>query len=221
MNQYILNLIPRIMEAGKKLNQVETIVDKVWVKYDEEDYETYRFRRNNLVLVSLAGFVEERKWELLPPNGLYISKDGRGLMYRQAVVFDSIMLVQLESRQAVVFDSIMLVQLESIKYQPIIFYDEAKIPDGDVVKYLTMMFANRQINETQKVVINQPKVEIPIQITGKKLVLKREYHNPSIIGSEVYINYVVAENGKYYTVNEAVYKWIIVKNGKVSDYEYH
>lgn len=205
MNQYILNLLPRIIEAGKKLNQVETIVDKVWIKYDEEDYETYRFRRNNLVLVSLAGIVEERKWEILPPNGLYISKDGRGLMFRQAVVFGAIMLVQLES----------------IKYKPVLFYDETKIPDGDVVKYLTMMFSNRQINETKQEFINHPKVEIPIQITGKILMLKREFHNPSIIDSEVYINFVVAENGKYYTVNEAVYKWIKVINGKVSDYEYH
>ena len=165
------------------------------------DYEIYRFRRDNSVLVSIGGFVEEKKWEIQSPNGLYISKDGRGVMYKQAVVFDSIMLVQQESRN----------------YQPVIFYDETKIPDGNVEKYLTKMFEKKPINPP----INSPKIVEKIQTTGGILVIKRDYYNASLIDSDVYINLVVASNGKYNTVKNAVYKWIKVKNGKVSDFEEH
>jgi len=172
MNQYILNFLPRIIENGKKLNQIEAIVDKVWIKYDVVDYESYRFRRDNSVLVSIGGFVEEKKWEIQSPNGLYISKDGRGVMYKQAVVFDSIMLVQQESRN----------------YQPVIFYDETKIPDGNVEKYLTKMFEKKPIN----LPINSPKIVEKIQTTGGILVIKRDYYNASLIDSDVYINFVVA-----------------------------
>ena len=206
MDQYILNLLPRIIEAGKKLNQIESIVDKVWVKYGEEDYETYRFRRNNITLVSLAGIVEERKWEILPPNGLYISKDGRGLMYRQAVVFESIILVQLESK----------------KYQPVIFFDEAKIPDGDIVRYLTMLFSKQNISESPSKIYNLDNfVEKTFQTTAGFLVIKQKYYDTTLINSEAYILNMEAPNMKYITVNDNLYKWIKVTNGKVSDFEMH
>lgn len=203
MDQYILNLLPRIIAGGRKLNQIEALVDKVWVKYGEEDFETYRYRRNNIVLVSLAGIVEERKWEILPPNGLYISKEGRGLMYRQAVVFESIMLVQLES----------------VKYQPVLFYDEAKIPDGNVIGYLKSLFSP---------VVEKPLPETPLLY--KELVYKTKYgsliinkylYNSTLIDNEAHLNSNVAPDRKYEIIGDAVFKWIKVKNGKVSDFEQH
>ena len=203
MDQYILNLLPRIIEAGKKLNQIEAIVDKVWVKYGEEDYETYRFRRNNLALVSLAGVVEERKWEILPPNGLYISKDGRGLMYRQAVVFESLMLVQLES----------------IKYQPVIFYDEAKIPDGDVVRYLNMVFAKQKINDPIKPTLNSETIILNFDTSVGTIVIKQRPNECDIINAEAYLNDIVAADGTYYTTIDEQYKWIKIKKGKVNDFQ--
>ena len=203
MDQYILNLLPRIIEAGKKLNQIEAIVDKVWVKYGEEDYETYRFRRNNLALVSLAGVVEERKWEILPPNGLYISKDGRGLMYRQAVVFESLMLVQLES----------------IKYQPVIFYDEAKIPDGDVVRYLNMVFAKQKINDPIKPTLNSETIILNFDTSVGTIVIKQRPNECDIINAEAYLNEIAAPDGTYYTTIDEQYKWIKIKKGKVNDFQ--
>lgn len=212
MDQYILNLIPRIIQAGKKLNQIEAIVDKVWVKYGEEDYETYRFKRNNLALVSLAGIVEERKWEILPPNGLYINKDGSGIMYRQAVLLNALLIMQIESK----------------KYTPVLFYDEAIIADGNVISYLKAIFSQDEqksntVNNANKAGSIPKTTEIYRDLMYEtvygSLIINKYLYNPSLIDNDAYLNNIVAPDRKYEIIGHSVYKWIKVKNGKVSDFQ--
>ena len=204
MNDYI--------DIPKKLNQIESIVDKVWVKYGESDYETYRFKRNNGVLVSRGGFVDERKWELLAPNGLYIGKDGRGFMFRQAVVFGSLLLLQLESKH----------------YEPVLLYDEVKIPDGDVVGYIKRLInqMNQQQelktgkNETRHVPHPEKKINT-FRTQQGMLIIRRDYYNVSLIEGEAFINDKHPTDGKYFTINDNVYKWFKIKKGFVVDFEQH
>jgi hypothetical protein len=204
MDQFILNIIPRIIEHGRKLNKIESIVDKVWVKYGEAEYETYRFKRNNQVLVSVGGIVEERSWELLPPNGLYISKNGTGFMLRQAVVFDAILIMQLESKV----------------FRPVLFYDESIIEDGNVYGYLMSIEENKKPAPPKE--RNLPEFKIRnFQLAHEILTIKVGYLEPSIIGAEAFINNTKAQNKKYFPINDDIYKWIKVLNGKVVDFQQH
>jgi len=122
-------------------------------------------------------------------------------------------------RQAVVFEALLLVHLESKVYNPVLFYDDIKIPDGNVDRYLTMMLVSMQINKPKEQVPNQEKIIISVETIVGVLVIKQNKNEVDIINAEAYINDIEAPDGKYYTTNKSQYKWIKVKKSMVKDFE--
>ena len=129
MDKYIKNLLPRLKQYGQKLNKIESFVDKTWVLYNATNsFQTFRFLRSGKLLVTVSGLVEEHKWEYLPPDSLYIKKsEKKGIMYRQAFFLDSLFIMEVEGAN----------------FERAMFYNEAEIPDGDVVQYLKKIMKDR------------------------------------------------------------------------------
>lgn len=140
MDKYIKNLLPRLKQYGQKLNKIESFVDKTWVLYEPGmRFQTFRFLRSGKLLITISGNVEEHHWEYLPPDSLYIKRLGStGKMYRQAFFLDTLFIMQVEGTY----------------FEPVLFYNEAEIPNGDVPGYLINMYVEKynlgEINSNKK-----------------------------------------------------------------------
>lgn len=129
MDNYIKNLLPRLKQYGQKLNKIESFVDKTWVLFEPgKSFQTFRFQRSGKLYITISGLVEEHQWEYLAPDGLYIKRGGpNGIMYRQAFLLYSLFIMQVEGTE----------------FEPVLFYNEADIPDGDLSTYIFKLYAQK------------------------------------------------------------------------------
>lgn len=200
MDTYIKNLLPRLKQYGQKLNKIESFVDKTWVIFEQgNSFQTFRFQRSGKLLITVSGNVEEHHWEYLPPDSLYIKRDGtNGKMYRQAFFIDSLFVMQVEGTE----------------FEPVLFYNEAEIPDGDVAAYVFKLYAIKNnlgvLNAERKYFFTKhedfytlgkgSKVfdENLVVITNQKIILKdKEITITNGLVSNIdYIHYLDSERGK-------------------------
>lgn len=129
MDKYIINLLPRLKQYGQKLNKIESFVDKTWVLYNSNGaYQTFRFKRGGKLIISTDGLVDECSWEYHAPDGLQINQSGKkGIMYRHAFFLESLFIMQIEGAI----------------FQPVLFFNEAVIPDGNVIRYLKNIYVKK------------------------------------------------------------------------------
>lgn len=121
MKKWIKNILPRVKEHSKKLDNIESLVGKVWVLVDFElGYSTFRFLRDNRLLVTTDSEVSECSWELLSANALYI----KGAKFKRILT------------HGVVFDRVLLLQKENQPNSLEIFYDSEKLDESTIQSYL-------------------------------------------------------------------------------------
>lgn len=190
MDKYIKNLLPRLKQYGQKLNKIESFVDKTWVLYsDSTNFQTFRFQRSGKLLITNTGLVEEHQWEYLPPDSLYIKRENlNGIMYRQAFFLDSLFIMQVEGREL----------------EPVLFYNEAEIPDRDVDSYIFKLYANK--NNLGAIAADR-----------KYFFSKDNYYTEIVIGSKIFDENLLP------IANHTIYlkdKEITITNGLVSSIDY-
>jgi hypothetical protein len=122
MIEYIKNIIPRIKRYSQKVDKEELLIDKTWVWVDfNSGYTTFHFLRDNRLLISQMGNVQEGKWEFIGNNQLLnVKGEGFNVLLNQGILFEGVLIMQKQG----VFDS----------YE--VLYDEQLIPDGDVIQYI-------------------------------------------------------------------------------------
>ena len=189
MDKYIKNLLPRLKQYGKKLNKIEDFVDKTWVLYEPgKSFQSFRFMRKNKLLITVSGIVQEHEWDYLPPDSLYIKRGAaNGIMYRQAFLLDSLFVMQVEG----------------VEFNPVLFYNESKIPDGDVYKYLKKKYAS--INNYGTIG------------TDIKYFYSSDYGQELVVGAKVFDEEFQVVKDKKISINS---RYITISNGVVSRIEY-
>jgi hypothetical protein len=191
MERYLLNLLPRLRNFGKKLNQTEAFVDKTWVLYDLQNNKiTYRFKRNGLLRKTINGDIQDLIWELETNDAISIidSLSRRGEMFKHGFVLDGLLIVQKDG-----FESI-----------PLILYNESVVKDGNINKYLFEIFVLKE---------NLKKVN-----SVKGYFLKHDNYNELIsIGTEVYDNQLRLVENDVINLSDRI---IIIKDGKISSITY-
>jgi hypothetical protein len=187
MDKYLKNLLPRLKQYGQKLNKIESFVDKIWVLYDDMNgFQTFRFLRNGKLLITVSGMVEEHHWEYLAPDSLYIKRDRtNGIMYRQAFFLDSLFIMQVEGAV----------------FEPVLFYNEAEIPDGNVINYLKNIYISK--NSLRKI--------------GTQGKYYHHYENGITIGSQILNEDFEVVLSKKIAVDN---KEITISNGKIESIIY-
>ena len=121
MIDWIRNIVPRIRNYSTDLNKIETLVDKTWIWHEfQEGHSTFHFLRDGRLLITRSGDVEEGIWELIPGGLLHIKGNHFNYMFNHGIVFEGVLLIKKQG----VADSLE------------IFYDEAEIPNGDVLVYI-------------------------------------------------------------------------------------
>jgi hypothetical protein len=200
MNQFIANLIPRLRQYGQQLSKIESFVDKTWCLKDEHDrLRTYRFKRNNTLRVSIAGNFADMHWELEGLDALAISSHGgkSGEIYRHGFVFDGLLIVQKEGTGEM----------------PKIFYDESKVPDGDVLGYIRRELISRMglrnLNATSNLFVTNSG-----DVSGGIYVGQQVYdHNIQLVK-----NQTIKEGDKIIFVRNGLIEKIITIVNMVTDY---
>ncbi len=121
MIEYIKNILPRLKAASQKVNQKEQLVDKTWVWVGfADEFSTIHFLRDQRLLVTKLGNVQEGKWEFIGNELIHLSSEGFNIMLNHGIIFGGVLVIQKQG----VFDHFE------------VLYDQMEIPDGDVVKYV-------------------------------------------------------------------------------------
>ena len=130
MKEAIRNIIPRILGLSKRLDLIESFVDKSWVyiDYDGKHHE-YNFMRDNRLIMTINGTALIGSWELLPNGKLLIDR-----------ISDKIVL-----KNQFIDDAVMILQRSSSENDPFLLVDQDKVPDLDVIKHLQIIEEKKNI----------------------------------------------------------------------------
>jgi hypothetical protein len=121
MIEFIKNILPRLKAASQKVNQKEQLVDRTWVWVGfAEEFSTIHFLRDQRLLVTKLGNVQEGKWEFIGTELIHLSGEGFNIMLNHGILFGGVLVIQKQG----VFDHFE------------VLYDQIEIPDGEVVKYI-------------------------------------------------------------------------------------
>jgi hypothetical protein len=123
MHDYINNLLPRLKNLSRTLNQVEIFGDKEWILVDanSNNPHLYTFLRDKRLIVSVNGVSKIGKWEILPTGKLLIE-------------FSNEQPILLEN--AFVNKVVLILKKSGNNDQPFILFDRIGIPDGNIIRYL-------------------------------------------------------------------------------------
>lgn len=136
MKLYLDNLIPRLKEFSLNLDKQEIFIDKQWVIIDSEsNKQTYIFRRNGELIMSLNGQVTIGKWE-------YIDAAKSLLIDR---IKDKILL-----NQYFIDSAVMILKKDGFKEANFIMVNENLIPDLNVINYLKQLYYKKNNIEIKK-----------------------------------------------------------------------
>ncbi|TYB76805.1 hypothetical protein ES677_09735 [Bizionia gelidisalsuginis] len=105
MNAYFLNVIPKIQQFSKKLDDLTLLKNQNWVLIDEsnDNKNVFIFRDNNQVIISKNGKVKRENWEYIGQNNLLIDIDGESYLFRHGFLDENIFALKMDSKDNYVF----------------------------------------------------------------------------------------------------------------------
>lgn len=200
MKTYISDIIPRIKQFSKKIDNLTLLTNQHWVVLDEisKNKSVYIFRSNNELLISTNGKVEKAKWEYLGNDSLLIDKREESYLFKHGFFDENILALKIDSKEEYVF-----------------LINESKY-DGElnslekVIDFLSRKYIKPQI-------VNKSKADIRSLYTSydtEEGLLEMEadvFSNPKN-GSKVFLNNKPAPTGKY---RKGFMSFVHVVNGEV------
>ena len=105
MKTYISDIIPRIKQFSKKIDNLTLLTNQHWVVLDEisANKNVYIFRSNNELLISTNGKVEKAKWEYLGNDSLLIDKKEESYLFKHGFFDENILALKIDSKEEYVF----------------------------------------------------------------------------------------------------------------------
>ncbi len=125
MLDFLLNLLPRIQSHSRKLDEIESFIDKPWIMIEDNGNEKLVFRRNSELLMIKHGTVKLGKWEYIEPlDSLLIDRGVDKLLLKYAFINKGVMLLKIESVHG---------------HNIIPFVNELEVPTLDYESYLMQL----------------------------------------------------------------------------------
>lgn len=126
MMPFVKNLLPRLKQYSKSLDQSSIFIDKPWIMIDENlDQHHYVFHKDGRLIMSLNGAVQIGTWEYLAgSNSLLIDRVKDKILLNQEFVQDGLMFLRKDGHGDTFF----------------ILMNKNVIPDLDYEKYLKKCF---------------------------------------------------------------------------------
>lgn len=170
MIDYLKNILPRIQQYSKQLNNEANFVDIPWVFLDGDGHKvTYIFRRNNELLVSKKGEVASGRWEYLPMiQSLLVEYEGKKRMYNQGFLDQAVMILRKDGTEE-------LFPLGNVNL----------LPDLNIPGYLMKKGEERGTKKNEEKQYSLEEVEIKDK--GTQLILKSRFgDDPRYLGREMF-----------------------------------
>ncbi|MCL7755160.1 hypothetical protein [Polaribacter sp. Z022] len=105
MKAYFSNIIPKIQQFSKKINDLAILKNQNWVLIDESNdtKHVFIFRDNNQILISKNGKVKRENWEYIGENNLLIDIDGESYLFKHGFLDENIFALKMDSKDNYVF----------------------------------------------------------------------------------------------------------------------
>jgi hypothetical protein len=216
MRTYISDIIPRIQEFSKKLDNLTMLTNQHWVVIDDIDKSknVYIFRQNNELLISQNGIVEKAKWEYLGHNSLLIDRKNESYLFKHGFFDENILALKIDSKEEYAFlvnESKYESELNSI--DNVLEFLKRKYIEPQIIKSIQKKIgAGPNDNNTRNEVYH---------LTPKYKIIKKNEKTTLLWGPTEIINIVYddGEKGEIYLIknnNQAYFKgkpegyWVIL-----------
>lgn len=105
MKTYIADIIPRIKQFSKKLDDLTLLENQHWVIIDEttQTKQVFIFRKNSELLIATDGKVQKGKWEYLNNDSILIEKQEEMFLLKHGFLDNEILSLKLDSRNEFAF----------------------------------------------------------------------------------------------------------------------
>jgi len=214
MKTYLADIIPKIQNFSKKLDNLSLLMNQHWIVVDEiENSKTvYIFRKNNDLLISKNGKVEKSRWEYLGNDYLLIETKEEGYLFKHGFFDERILALKIDSKDEYAF---LVNENKSV--------EELNSPDK-IVAFLKKNYLELTALNKENLNLNQSKTRIipakPIyktKIVTKSGELEVHTHLSSgyTNGDKVFLDSKTAPDGKYVTGWPRWLEYVTVKDGKL------
>ena len=100
MRKYLEQVLPKLQQFSKELDDLALLVDQPWVQVSENVRTVFVFRKNGDLLVSRNGDIGSARWEYLPSlNSIVLERDGRKTLYNKGYFDDAIMALKKDGSE--------------------------------------------------------------------------------------------------------------------------
>lgn len=149
MKTYLLDIIPKIKNYSKKLDDTTLLMDKHWVVIDEitDSKDLYIFRSNHELLVSKNGEVKKAKWEYVGNDALLIDIEKKSYLFKHGFIDSDLLALKLDGKNE------YAILINEPMYEDILKTLE------DIEGYLTRKYLTNQDEKIIDNSINQKKEE--------------------------------------------------------------
>lgn len=208
MREHIQGLITRLSIYNQKLDKIASFADKKWVFIDENsNQQTYIFKRDGRLIMSLSGKVKDGTWEYLPEaESILIDRIQDKILLNHAFFDEAVMILKYDGAS---------------NNDLFILADQKKIPDLDVLNHLKNKLKPDPKKEPKKQIYQKGRVhEYKLENGDTVNIFQRDWEFFFRTGDNVLINKLYPDDGEYFT-DERKFK-LTVKKGKIQNYScYH
>lgn len=99
MKTFVLDLISKIQNYSKKIDDLSLLQNQHWIFLNEIDKskQVFIFRSNKELLISVNGIVEKGKWDYVGNKSLFIESNNQNLLLRHGFLDEDILLLKIDS----------------------------------------------------------------------------------------------------------------------------
>lgn len=188
MQGYLKNVVRQLKNYSLSINKKSILIDKPWALIDEEfELQKLIFKKDNKLVLSKNGAVQEGKWEYFPEaKSLIIDRNYDKILCNEAFIDEGAMILKLDGTDNRFF----------------ILANENVVPDLDVNSYLQRL-------RYQKLNIGKAKLN-----DGRVLEIARDKPYRDVQpGDTVSIDAQPMEDGTYKVANKP--KYLEIRRGRI------
>lgn len=195
MKVYIENILNRLKNYSLTLDKSSILVDKPWALIDDEnEVQKLIFKRNNELVLSKNGKVQDGSWEYFPEaKSLLINRGGNKILCKELYIDENLLFLKLDGTSNQYFS----------------LANENVIPDLDITRYLKEVWYSK-FNILEVKLLNGNVIEVH---RGSD----KEYPK---VGNQVTQETLEVKNGNYLLSNSHL--CYNIENGLIKEiyYEY-
>lgn len=135
---FIKNLLPKLQQYSKKLDQTSIFIDKPWIMVDDDgNYHHYSFQQDGRLIMVFNGTAKLGSWEYITgSNSLLIDRGEDKIFLNQLFIHDGIMLLKKDGKEDTTWILINKNIVQDLNHEK--YLKNLYISSNQLVKYLSV-----------------------------------------------------------------------------------